>query len=478
MTRPQNWGLDVSRRSLVGAALGAVLTVPTYQVLAASSKRPLLPRPQPLPPGRMLTAQRGRFPFLLQGDGGYGYNGSSPGPLIRVRRGEKFRVRVANALPVETTFHWHGLVAPTVFDGQPQNPLAPGEEREIAFPIVQRASMNWYHPHPHGNSAEQAWHGLGGLFIIEDEEEAALGLPSGEDELFLTLRDIELGPLDKILYPADADGTEGRIPMINGVVYPRVLLRNRQIRVRILNAANARAFNLTADAGMTLIGNDGGLLEAPVAIERVMMGPAERIDLILDLRHVAPGGIVVLKDPAFSEPLLQIEVVEGAADPWEIPSRLSTIEKLVHEGDEPDRLFTFQGQSMINGQSFEPKRIDFATPLGKVERWRFRAARGGPHPIHIHGTHFQLLERRVERERIEPWERGWKDTFQLVHAEQIDILIRFNEYEGGYLLHCHKLEHEDGGIMLNFAVGKDPEKALALARSEAMFGSVPLCSPT
>ncbi|KGJ02629.1 hypothetical protein IT41_16820 [Paracoccus halophilus] len=335
--------------------------------------------------------------------------------------------------------------------------------------------MNWYHPHPHGATARQAWHGLGGLFVIEDDEEEALNLPSGDDELFLVLRDAETDGLGKLLYPFNPDGTEGSLPLVNGVVNPRTELANRQVRLRILNGANARVFRLSADAPITIIGNDGGLLPAPAPIDQVEIGPAERLDLILDLRGMAPGDMVGLHDTNFEDPLLEIAIRGDAPDTWRIPDLLSEIEPLSHAGESPDRIFRFENDSTINGQGFDPRRIDFAIPFGKVERWRFISAQGAPHPIHVHGAHFQIVQRSGRgRTHIEPWEAGWKDTVLKWGPEQVDVLIRFDAYEGRYLLHCHKLEHEDGGMMLNFVTGKDPAAALERARIEAIYG--PICT--
>ncbi|MBE3637638.1 multicopper oxidase family protein [Mangrovicoccus algicola] len=459
------------RRTLASmAALGLGLPA----LAAAPSPRPELPRPAEFDFSRPLTATRARLPFAGGQSGGYGYDGLCPGPLIRVRSGAEFRIRVANALREETTFHWHGLVAPTAADGQPQAPVLPGTEQEICFPIRQRAALSWYHPHPHGATARQAWNGLGGLFVINDAEEDALDLPAGDDELFLVLRDAQIGGPGRLLYPFDPDGTEGRVPLVNGVINPRTELPARQVRLRILNAANARVFRLSAGAPLTVIGNDGGLLPAPVPVNEVQIGPAERLDLILDLRGAPPGGSIGLRDADFEEPLVDIAIRAGAPDRWEIPARLSRIEPLVHDGTGPDRVFRFEGDSSINGQGFDPRRIDFAIPFGKVERWRFYSAQGAPHPIHVHGAHFQVIAREGGRGRVEPWETGWKDTVLKWAPEQVDVLIRFDAYEGRYLLHCHKLEHEDGGMMLNFVTGRDPQAALERARIEALYG--PICT--
>lgn len=440
---------------------------------APPADRPSLPRPRLLRAGEPLRPGPASF---AGGQSGFGYNGEVPGPTIRVRRGEDFAVSVENRLDAVTTVHWHGLAAPEAMDGQPHEEIRAGGRMEVAFPIVQRAGLNWYRPHPHGHTAMQAWHGLAGFFVVEDAEEAALGLPDGEQELLLAIRDAQIGLEGALGYLADIAGTEGDVPLINGVAWPRVTLENRFARLRILNGANARVFRLTSEAPLIVIGNDGGLIDAPQPVDAVEMAPGERVDLLMDLRGVAPGTKVGLTCAAAEWRLLEIEVVKGPASDWEPPAVLSRIETLVHSGDEPDRIFVFQENERINDALFEMDRIDFIAPFGVVERWRFASARGAPHPVHVHGAHFQVLPGSAPNGGVRPvypWERGWKDTVNVRTHETVDVLVRFDHYEGRYLLHCHKLEHEDHGMMMNFIVAKDPAEARRRAELEAIYG--PLC---
>lgn len=438
--------------------------------------RPWLPLPTLLPPGRTLVAEQVRLPFsaLPGGQDGLGYNGGVPGPTIRVQNGQVFRQRVENRLTQETSFHWHGLVAPPDMDGQPAEALAPGTAKDIVFPIKQRASLNWYHPHPHGQTATQVWHGMAGFFIVNDEEESALNLPSGDQERILVLRDAQLASTGALIYPLSAAGTEGDFPLVNGVAWPRTQLGNQFARLRILNGANARVFTLTSEAPLILIGNDGGLLEKPMAVREIEMAPAERVDVLLDLRGYRAGTNVGLSCATTGWRLLDIEVVDRQATSWSIPDRLSTIERLQHDGP-PDRSFVFQENEQINNLRHDMSRIDFYVPLGKVERWRFSTARGAPHPVHVHGAHFQVQSRSGGVNRgMRVWESGWKDTVHLGTHEEIDILIKFDRYEGRYLIHCHKLEHEDHGMMMNFVVARDIARAQELDKLERLYG--PICT--
>ena len=105
----------------------------------------------------------------------------------------------------------------------------------------------------------------------------------------------------------------------------------------------------------------------------------------------------------------------------------------------------------INGRVFELDRIDFQVNVGEVEKWVFTTNGNAPHPVHVHGASFQVTKRTGGRGRLYSWEQGWKDTVLLNDGETVEVLIRF-DLAGRYLMHCHKLEHEDAGMMLNFEV--------------------------
>jgi FtsP/CotA-like multicopper oxidase with cupredoxin domain len=108
--------------------------------------------------------------------------------------------------------------------------------------------------------------------------------------------------------------------------------------------------------------------------------------------------------------------------------------------------------SRVNGLEYNPSRLDFSVPFDRVERWRFKTGGNAPHPVHVHGAHFQVVSRTGGRGRLYSWEAGWKDTVLLSDKETVDVLIRFNRYRGWYVIHCHQLEHESMGMMANFAV--------------------------
>ncbi len=380
------------------------------------------------------------------------YNGYFPGPTFRANKGDAVNIQFTNGLSEATSVHWHGMIVPTLADGQPQNLIAPGASYLYSFPIIQRACLNWYHPHPHMETGKQVVLGLAGAFIVNDGEEAALGLPSGAYEVPLIVRDVNYDSAGNIVYNPTSSGYLAKNPMVNGTRDPYLNVDTAVYRCRVLNGASARLFKLVLsnNAPFTLIGNDGGLLETAVQVSQIEFSPGERLDLLVDFRKLAVGTTVMLQDLNSGWNLLEFRVTRQVADSYVFPTALSTITKL--SNPVTTRLFSFDGMTRINGKEYDLNRIDFRVPFGQTELWRFTTNGNAPHPVHIHGASFQVQSRTGGRGKLFPWESGWKDTVLLNDRETVDILIRFDGYRGRYLIHCHKLEHEDQGMMSNFEV--------------------------
>jgi blue copper oxidase len=245
------------------------------------------------------------------------------------------------------------------------------------------------------------------------------------------------------------------VPLVNGTKDPYLDVQRAVYRFRILNGAPARVFRLAWGdrSSLVLVGNDGGLLERPVSVPEVMLGPAERIEVVLDLRGAAAGSTVMLRDLAAGWDLLELRVASTlVSGSWDPTKAFASITKLSRST--VDREFSFDGMSRINGQIYDLHRIDFRVPFNTVERWRFTTGGNAPHPVHVHGGHFQVVRRvgKGARSSVQPWETGWKDTVLLQKGETVEVLVRFDAYRGRYLMHCHQLEHEDSGMMMNFEV--------------------------
>jgi len=380
------------------------------------------------------------------------YNGLMPGPTFRIDRGKSTSFRLDNRLSEPTITHWHGMVVDHPNDGHPIEAVAPGGSYSYAFPVSQRAALNWYHPHPHMMTGEQVALGLAGGFIVNDAEEAALGLPSGSYELPLVLRDTTLDQTGNILYKPRSGGFLGQIPLVNGTRDPYLNVDTALYRFRVLGGANARIFRLALGNGASfvLIGNDGGLLASSVPVATIDVAPGERVDVLVDFGAAHVGDTVMLQDLSSGWNLIEFRVARQVSVAASIPTTLSTITPLT--APVRTRTFSFDGMSKINGLEYDMNRIDFQVPFGDVERWRFVTNGNAPHPVHVHGASFQVVSRTGGRGKLFPWEQGWKDTVLLNDRENVEVLIRFAAFRGEYVMHCHKLEHEDMGMMSNFEV--------------------------
>lgn len=414
-----------------------------------------LPIPEETPPGTpVLTCA----PTLVDmGDGRLrgvlAYNGQFPGPTWVARRGDTVTTSLMNGLNEPTITHWHGLIVNYANDGGPRLHIEPGEYYDYQFPIIQRAGLNFYHPHPHMLTGKQVCLGLAGAFIIRDSEEDALQLPSGPYEVPLVIRDANFDSQGNLLYNPTSSGFKGKVSLVNGTLNPQLLVDRGVYRFRVLNAANARVYRLALSDGasMKVIGNDGGLLSAPATVTEILLGMAERVDLLVDFSSLGTGQSVMLRCLDARWDLVKFVGTGNPGIAYSVPATLSTIPALTGPS-QPTRTFTFDGMSRINGQEYDQNRIDFTVPFGVTERWRFSTGGNAPHPVHIHGTSFQVVSRTGGRGTLFPWEAGWKDTVLLSDRETVDVLIRFDGYRGLYVMHCHQLEHESMGMMTNFEV--------------------------
>ena len=408
------------------------------------------------------------------------FGGSYPGPTLRAQSGERFVVRVVNRLAEPTNVHWHGLVAPAQMDGHPADVLSPGAVRDYAFPIAQRAGTYWYHPHADGTTGRQVYSGMAGFFLVADAEEGRLSLPAGDREIPLLLQDRRSYRDRSFTYvPSPMDvlsGYLGDAALVNGVPGASLSVAASLYRFRILNGSNARIFRLALSDGRALhvIGTDGGLLERPIAAASVDLGPGERLDVLVDLSDVVPGRSVSLRSLGFvgggmgmgmggsaaqgaPMDLLRLDVERLGPLTPPLPDRLVSLERLDPSRAVSTRRFVFEmtmppfaGGARINGRSFSQSRIDERVRLGDLEVWEFLNASNEPHPVHVHAASFQVVSR--SRGTLGPQDLGWKDTVLTWPGETVRVAIRFSHYPGLYVLHCHNLEHEDAGMMLNVEV--------------------------
>ena len=400
-------------------------------------------------------------------------------PVIIAKRGDQINVNYQNNLSEESNIHWHGIMVPSSMDGHPKDAVPAGQSRNYSFTINQRASTAWFHPHPHMKTAKQVFSGLAGMFIINDEVEIALNLPAGEREIPLVLSDKRFSSSGDLDYnPTGADIMRGYLGdkcIVNNISAPYLDVKTAFYRFRIVNSSNARIYDLALSNGQNIIiiGNDGGLLEKPIAISHALLSPGERLDVLIDFTKVPIGSNIFLQSNANdildhgNKPfkIMKFNITEAIPDEFVIPTNLSNIPLLDIGQSKRNRAFALPplhmsgsnggghmaGSHTINGRVFDMDRIDETVNAGDIEVWEFDNTQGGdPHPMHLHGVLFQVLDKI--NGTIMPYERGWKDTILIKKGESVKIIVQFPSDKGVYLMHCHNLEHEDDGMMLNFEV--------------------------
>jgi len=250
-------------------------------------------------------------------------------------------------------------------------------------------------------------------------------------------------------------GVLGDVVLVNGVAWPVHEVDGARHRLRILNASNARRYRLALAPGLPLvqIGSDGGLLAAAVSHEAIVIAPGERFDVVVDFSAVPVGTEVTLTNTfgtGGTADVMRFRVVRAARDDTRVPDRLSVVEPLVPPAGARMRTFQFtRGQAgdhtgwTINGLGFDPEGSIADIPLGEMEIWRF--VTDVHHPVHVHLDGFQVLRRGSGGPG--EFDAGWKDTVDLRPAEIVDVAVRFSEYAGRFVFHCHNLEHEDMAMM-------------------------------
>lgn len=421
--------------------------------------------------------------------GGMLINQQWPSPTLAFSRGEVLDLMLHNQFDEPTIIHWHGLTPPADMDGHPIDAIDPGASRPYQFTVDNRPATYWYHPHPHHRTARQVYYGMAGFLLVEDGRDEQRGLPTGRRDIPLLLADRRVTANGELAayQPTTPDlmvGFLGDTVLVNGQVSPKLSTEPAVIRLRLLNGSTARILNPAFADGRSfwLIGTDAGLLDAPIEVNSVLLSPGERIEILVDLAE-AGGNVVELISAAFeiaapAPPMLTqppqgarfsmmvIDVDQPLGSPaGTIPDSFEPMPGIGTEGA-PIREFELtqmMADHFINGLTYDLNRVDFEVPFDRVEIWRFVNRSSQPHPMHMHGTQFRVIERSGA---TAPTDAGWKDTVLVNAGETVDIALRF-QVPGLFVLHCHNLEHEDHGMMLNFEVAQQiPEGVLFADRFE------------
>jgi len=419
-----------------------------------------------------LRAAAGTTDFEVAGSptATWGYNGSYLGPTLRAERGERVRINVTNELGETTTTHWHGHHLPAEMDGGPHQPIEPGQTWSPEWTVDQPAATTWYHPHLHGTTAEHVYQGLAGMFILDDAQSRELGLPSeyGVDDVPLIVQDKKFGDggqLERGGSLFSPVGMLGDTILTNGTAGAYLDVTTELVRLRLLNASNARLYNFgfSDDREFALIGTDGGLLPAPHRTGRIQLSPGERAEVVVAMR---PGEETVLRSyppevggllgrisgAEDSFDVLQLRAADELAPSAPVPEKLAPAPDLDPADAQVTRTFQMTG-SKINGKHMEMGRIDEVVEVGTTELWEVSSADGIMHSFHVHDAQFQVVS--VDGGPPPPELSGWKDTIFLPPGRTARLLLRFTDYtdpDRPYMYHCHVLSHEDQGMMGQFVV--------------------------
>jgi bilirubin oxidase len=425
----------------------------------------------------------------------YGYNGNGFwGPTLVMKKGATARMQVMNSLSEDTTTHWHGMLVPGPVDGGPHQVVAAGATwLTDAFTVKNNAATYWYHPHLHGLTQKQLTLGAGGFIIVQDEAEAALNLPRtyGTDDIPLVLTSRRFtttnGVANQFQYTLTAYGD---YLLTNGVMNAQVALPKQLVRLRILNGEIERDYNLGFGDGRAfyVMGNDGGLLSAPVAVTRLVMAPGERYEILVNLSGDAVGSALDLKSYNGADAglsfgfaglenatagefgsllnyktfnILRINVTAATANAvTTLPTTLainsfpsaadvSQSRTLTITAPGPGIPFTF------NNVGFDMNTINQTVALGATESWTVNGGNIFGHSFHIHGVQFKIVSRNGNASAVKSYEVGWKDTFYVPLNESLTFIAKFDEAADAtypYMYHCHMVNHEDAGLMGQFVV--------------------------
>lgn len=422
-----------------------------------------------------------------------GANGALLGPTLIMNQGDNVSITVDNQLQDTTTIHWHGLHVAPEDDGGPHSIIPPGATWNPQFTVLDKAGINWYHPHLHMQTNKHVSKGIAGMIIVKDAEEAALTLPRdyGIDDFPIVIQTKAFDASGQIIWMTELDTSL----MVNGTIEPFLDAPAQVVRLRVLNGSSQRVYKLglTNNQSFKLIGTDGGLLGAPVDLTRYQIAPGQRADILVDLTGMQgqsiqllnygteigsavygssqPGMMAQLTSnlPGYTlNPLngsdyviLDVNVIAQTANPvTTIPASLVTQNVLVEGTEDITRNITFTTQQnivgpfLINGTTFDMSVMNYIIPLGNKEIWSFTNQTPIAHPFHIHDVQFYILD--INGVPPPPELQGLNDVVMVPGGMgTVRFITEFLDHADPvipYMYHCHMLTHEDGGMMGQFLV--------------------------
>jgi FtsP/CotA-like multicopper oxidase with cupredoxin domain len=391
---------------------------------------------------------------------GYGLNGQVPGPVLEAKQGVPLEIEFTNRLPEPTVIHWHGLRVPAEMDGTEvvQRLVRPGETFTYRF-TPPDAGTFWYHSHH--NETEQMEKGLYGALIVRAADE--LTLDREKVLVFDDLRIDKSGAIAKFGGLKDRhNGREGNVRLINGTPEPELAIAAGQIeRWRIVNASSARYIRLSlGGVPFQIIGSDGGLIEAPVTAEEVLLPPADRVEIAVG-PFEKEGAVFSIDDLPYNrmagkkgvERFGTIRIAPRKASNAHVPERLREIAPPVTETASVTRTVKLGFKmSLRRGFDFvvngERHHHDQPVRVGEVQVWDVVNTTMMDHPFHLHGFFFHVLE--IDGKK--PAWRSVEDVINVPPKATARIAWLPDDRPGMWMYHCHIVEHHAAGMMAHFEV--------------------------
>ena len=419
------------------------------------------------------------------------------GPTLFINKGDEVHMNVTNNLNESTTLHWHGMHLPAVMDGGPHQIIPAGTVWQPYWTVKNQAATLWYHPHLHETTQAQMTKGIGGFIIVNDPQESALALPRtyGVDDVVLALTSRSYSTTNQFITPPTSTRVYGDYMLTNGIPNAQYTLPKQYVRLRILNAEIERGFNLGFSDNRTfyIIANDGGLLNAPVAItgtNRVKLMVGERIEILVNLGNDAVGSSLDLKaynsgqaigfpggEPNtsgdfgsllnnidFSVLHINVGATTTATTPiTTVPTVLANNTYWAATDATVNRAILVTGglpggaAFSLDNSPFVLANINKTVNLNDTEKWTVTNNAIFGHSFHVHDIEFKIVARNGSTTGIGTYESGWKDTFYVPRSESVTFVGKFDDFADAdithpYMYHCHFGGHEDGGMMGQFIV--------------------------
>jgi FtsP/CotA-like multicopper oxidase with cupredoxin domain len=435
----------------------------------------------------------------------WGFDNVCPGPTFKAWYGEPIFVRRHNDLPANhvgiglpsTTTHLHNSHSASESDGNPLDYIDSGQFYDYHYPNF-RAGINqyggngdvretlttlWYHDHRMDYTSQNVYAGLTGFYLLFDELDSdnekdknphAFRLPSGKYDIPMIFHDIRFDQNGQVVFDIfNTDGVLGDMMTVNRIILPYLQVEPRKYRFRLLNGGPSRfyEFYFSNNLSFVQLSNDGNMLPRPITVDSVNFSVAQRADIVVDFSRFKKGDTITLYnrleqtngmgptgrllDPG--DPMMQFQVIGLSADDHsEIPSTLRPLPPIDLSEVVQERTWGFDydgGLWTINGKPFEMDRIDAEVRQGTAEIWTIRnEGASWSHPVHIHFEEFQILEVNGKPVPDDSTLRSRKDVISLMPNDEVKIFMRFRDFLGRYVMHCHNVVHEDHAMMIQFQI--------------------------